>query len=173
MKKSLITIFLLIVLAPYAAKAQQTTPQDSLLDRMVGEWVLKGNIAGAETIHDIRSEWVLNHQYIQIKEVSREKDTLGKPLYEAIVYMCWEQKLNRYACLWLDNTGNGGLTAQAVGHAKTNGDKIELLFDIDGGCFHTTFAYDKYTGTWQWIMDAEEKGKLLPFARVKLTKSGV
>ena len=171
MKTILIKILLLIGLTPFSALAQQTTSQDSLLDRMAGKWVLRGTIDGKETTHDINAVWVLDHEYIQLKEVSREKEMNGKPSYEAIVYICWEQKLNRYSCLWLDNTGNGGLAPQAVGHAKSNGDKLEFLFKgSDNSIFHTTFLYDRGTGTWQWLMDGEENGKMQPFARVKLTR---
>lgn len=172
MKTILIKIFLLLGLTPLSALAQQTTSQDSLLDHMVGKWVLQGTIAGKETSHDIITEWVLDHQYVQLKEVSREKDMNGKPLYEAIVFICWGQKLNQYSCLWLDNTGNGGLSTQAIGHAKANGDKIELLFKgVDSSLFHTTFTYNRDTDTWQWLMDGEEDGKLQPFTRVKLTRN--
>jgi hypothetical protein len=172
MKTIFIIIILLIGLTPCSVLAQQTTSQDSLLNRMVGKWVLQGTIAGKETTHDIIAEWVLDHQYVQLKEVSREKDMNGKPIYEAIVFICWEHKLNQYSCLWLDNTGNGGLSPQAVGHSKANGDKIELLFNgADGSLFHTTFIYNKDSDTWQWLMDGEENGKLQPFTRVKLTKN--
>lgn len=174
MKAIIIKFFLLISLAPLYALAQQATSQDSLLDRMVGKWILRGTIAGSETTHDISTEWVLGHQYVQLKEVSREKDINGKPLYEAIVFICWEEKLMQYSCLWLDNTGNSGLSPQAVGHAKQNGDRIELLFKgIDDSPFHTIFIYNKDTDTWQWLMDGEENGKLQPFARVKLTRNPV
>jgi hypothetical protein len=145
--------------------------QDSLLEHMTGTWILRGSIAGKETTHDIIAEWVLDHEYIQIKEVSREKKADGKPEYEAIVYITFDQKLDQYSCLWLDNTGNGGLAAQAIGHAKRNGDKMEFLFiDNDNSVFHTTFLYEKTTGTWQWLMDSEEKGKLQSFAKMKITK---
>jgi len=114
----LMQIFLLVVLSPATSTAQQTTFQDSLLDRLVGKWVLKGTI------------------------------------------------------LWLDNTGNGGLTEAAIGHAAPDGDNIALLFKGgDGSLFHTTFAYDRLTQTWQWGMDGEENGKLQPIARVKLAKT--
>jgi hypothetical protein len=171
MKTVVINFILLMSLATLSAFPQQATTQDSLLDHMVGKWVLQGIIAGKETTHDIITEWVLGHQYVQIKEVSREKDVNGKPIYEAIVFICWEQKLNRYSCLWLDNTGNGGLSNKAVGHAKANSDKIGLLFkDTDGSLFHTTFAYNRNTDTWQWFMDNEVNGKLQPFALVKLIR---
>jgi len=171
MKTVLLRIILLFVLAPFSALAQQTTSQDSLLNQLTGKWVLHGTIDGNETTHDIVTEWVLDHEYLQMKEVSREKDSNGKSIYDAIVFICWEQKLNQYSCLWLDNTGNGGLSTQAIGHAKANGDRIELLFKgADGSLFHTTFGYNKETDSWQWLMDAEVNGKLIPFARVKLTR---
>lgn len=164
-------LILLVCLAPLITSAQQPTAQDSLLDRMIGEWVLQGTIAERETIHDVIIDWVLGHQYVRIKETSREKDLNGNPLYEATVFICWEQRLNQYSCLWLDNTGNGGLSSQAIAHAGANGDKIELLFKaVEGSLFHTTFAYNRDADTWRWIMDGEENGKLQPFARVMLIR---
>jgi hypothetical protein len=168
-----VAIFFLasIILLWLPAFSQQTTFQDPLLDHMIGKWVLKGTIEGSVTTHDIDAEWVLGHQYVQLHEVSREKDAKGQAAYEAIVFIGWDQPSSQYACLWLDTTGGGGLTGQAIGHAKRSGDEIAFLFKAgDGSLFHTTFAYNKSTDTWQWLMDGEEKGKLQPFARVKLTR---
>jgi len=36
--------------------------------------------------------------------------------------------------------------------------------------FHTTFAYDRAAGSWEWRMDGEANGKLEPFARLRLTR---
>ena len=47
---------------------------------------------------------------------------------------------------------------------------IAFLFKTKAGNFHTTFAYTKSTDTWQWLMDDEESGKVVPFARVKLVR---
>jgi hypothetical protein len=138
---------------------------------MIGKWVLLGTIEGKETTHDIDTEWVLGHQYVRLHEVSREKNAQGQAEYEAIVFIGWDQPSSQYACLWLDSTGGGGLTAPAIGHAKRSGDEIAFLFkSADGSIFHTTFAYSKGTDSWQWLMDGEEGGKLQPFARVKLTR---
>ncbi|MES1217343.1 MAG: hypothetical protein ABUT20_17660 [Bacteroidota bacterium] len=165
-------ILLLVFFLPVAAKSQQTTQPDSLLNKLTGNWVLKGTIAGQETIHDIAAKRVLNKQYIQLTEVSREKDGKGNPAYEAVVYFCWQEPKKQYFCLWLDNTSNEGISNQVVGQAKQNGDKIELVFTYkDATKFYTTFLYDRNTDSWQWNMDGEEKGKLQPFARVKLTRN--
>lgn len=162
--------FVSIALMSFSASAQQPAPEDPLLDHLTGKWVLQGTIAGKETTHDIVAQWVLGHEYVQLHEVSREKDAQGRAAYEAIVFIGWDQALNEYACLWLDSTGGGGLAAQSIGHAKRGSDEIAFLFKIKDDIFHTTFAYNKSTDTWQWIMDGEEGGKLQPFARVKLTR---
>jgi hypothetical protein len=108
---------------------------------------------------------------LRFHEVSREKNAQGSAEYEAIVFIGWDQPTGQYSCLWLDNTGGGGLTGQAIGHAKRESDKIAFLFKgADGSLFHTTFAYDKSSDSWQWTMDGEEHGKLQPFARVKFAR---
>ncbi|MFN8349181.1 MAG: hypothetical protein U0X91_29545 [Spirosomataceae bacterium] len=165
-------ISLFIFIAPIAARAQQTTQPDSLLNKLTGNWVLKGTIAGQETIRDISAKRVLNGQYVELTEVSRDKDRKGNPAYEATVYFCWQEPKKKYFCLWLDNTSNEGISNKVIGEAKQNGDKIEFVFRYnDGTQFYNTFLYDRNADTWQWNLDGEEKGKLEPFARVKLTRN--
>lgn len=151
--------------------AQKPDTQASLLDQMTGNWLLKGTIGGKETTHEIVTEWVLGHQYIRITEISHEKNSSGNPVYEAIVFISFDKVKNLYNCMWLDNSGNGGLSGQAIGHAVRNGNKIEFLFKItDTDTFHTVFLYDKTSDTWQWLMDDEVNGKYQQFARVKLNR---
>jgi hypothetical protein len=139
--KKLMKIILFLILASCALSARQSIFQDSLLDHMTGTWLLLGTIAGKETTHDIVIEWVLGHQYIRLQEVSHEKNSNGDAAYEAIVFIGWDEPSNQYACLWLDVTGGGGLSAQAVGHAKRSGHEIAFIFHgSDGSIFHTTFV---------------------------------
>jgi hypothetical protein len=160
-----------VALLSLAGSSQQGAFEDFLLDRLIGTWVLQGTIGGQKTTHDVVAEWILGHEYVQLHEVSNETGATGKPAYEAIVFIGWDQALGQYACLWLDSTGGGGLNGQAIGHARRAGSEIAFLFKgQDGSLFHTTFAYDKPSDTWQWLMDGEERGKLQPFARVKLTR---
>jgi hypothetical protein len=166
-----IGIFVSLVLFALPARAEEQAFQDPLLDQLIGTWVLQGTIAGGETTHDVVAEWVLGHEYVRIHEVSREKGADGRPAYEAIVFIGWDAPNHRYACLWLDSTGGGGLSATAIGQGSRSADEIAFLFKGgDGSPFHTTFAYGRDADTWQWIMDGEADGKLEPFARVKLTR---
>ena len=73
MKTILATIFLLVFLTPVTLIAQQTTSQDSLLYRLTGNWILQGTIAGNEITHDINTQWVLDHKFVQLKEVARKQ----------------------------------------------------------------------------------------------------
>ncbi len=155
------------------ARAQAPVFRDTLLDRMVGRWVLTGTIDGQQTTHDVTVDWVLNHGYIRLHEVSREKDAAGAPAYEAIVFLGADPGGRGLACLWLDSTGGTGLNGKAIGHAQPAGDRIPIVFEFPNGTsFHTTFAYDRATDSWRWLMDAQDgKGTLTPFARVTLSRT--
>ncbi len=161
--------FLLIVSAVAFAQQPQPTFQDELIDHFQGNWVLQGTIAGKQTTHDISNSWVLGHQFLLIRETSREKKANGQPEYEAMVYVGWDQPTNRYLAIWLDVWG--GFSKATVGYAPKTGDEIRFLFNDGKSDFHTTFIYDRKADTWEWRMDSEDNGKLVPFARVKLTKA--
>ncbi len=145
--------------------------QDPWLDHLTGDWVMQGTIASKPATHDVHAEWVLGHYYVQIHEVSRDRDAQGRPSYEATVFIGWDETSKDHACLWLDSTGGGGLVGSAIAHGKRDGNKLPFLFhDPDGSLFHNTFEYDAAAGTWSWRLDNEAQGKLKPFARLTLTR---
>jgi hypothetical protein len=170
MKKLFFTLMLCSFLA-LPGHAQQKTFQDTLIDHMCGKWVLRGLIAGKSTVHDITAEWVLNHQFLLIREVSREKNEKGEPEYQANVYLGWSEPTAEYICIWLDVWG--GYSPESVGRAKRHLDKLPFDFRDAKGVpsFHTTLAYEYKSDTWFWIMDNDEGGALKPFARVSLTRN--
>jgi hypothetical protein len=170
MRHLLIALTALFVAGP--AVSQPAPLKDPFLEGLAGTWVLRGTIAGKDTTHDILSEWVLGHQYLRIHERSREKDGLGHAQYEALVFIGWDAVSAEYQCLWLDSTGGGGLSAQAIARGKRSGNAIPFLFrERDGSVsFNNTFSYDKDTNSWAWHMDNVQNGKPVPFARVRLTR---
>jgi len=164
---------LLVVFAVSApAFAGASRFADGLLDHLVGQWVLSGIIARKSTIHDVSAERVLQGGYVRIHEVSREVDSNGAPAYEAIVFISFDSTTGDYSCLWLDSTGNGGLSAQAVGHARASASTIPFIFKDAHGhvSFENKFSYDKTTDTWNWEMDNIQNNKRKSFGRIKLVK---
>jgi hypothetical protein len=161
------------VAAPAAlAQTQASSAPEALLDRMTGRWVMTGTIRNTPTTHDVDVDWVLKREYIRIHEVSRDKDASGGIGYEAWIYVVWDAKRSEYAVMWLDNTAATNFSADGIGHAKPDGDRIPFIFkDADGSGIHTTFAYDRAKDTWSWTIDNLDKsGKSSPFARLTLTR---
>jgi hypothetical protein len=174
MKLVLAALLFAFSLQPVALRSQQSPSsvrQGSLLDHMTGHWVARGEIAGQPTVHDVDVDWVLNREYLRLHEISRETSASGSPAYEAIVFVGWNAPAHEYTLLWLDTTSGAGLNSPVlIGCGKLSGNQVAFLFTSHQGNFHTTFAYDKSSDTWRWIMDGEENGKLSPFARLQLTR---
>lgn len=143
-----------------------------MLDHLAGNWVLQGTIANKQTTHDVQATWVLNREYLQLHEVSREKNASGGPAYEAIIYISWDAKTQEYICMWLDSTAGGGLSAEGLAHGKLAGDSIPIVFTTSpSDQIHTTFSYNKTTDTWQWVIDNVENKRTQRFATVTLTRT--
>jgi len=143
-----------------------------LLDHLKGRWILQGVIAGKQTTHDVQASWVLKQEYLRLHEVSREKDTNGHPAYEAIVFVGWDTNTREYACLWLDSTSAGGLSAQGIAHGKRSGDSIPFLFTLSpSDSIRNTFIYDRNSDSWKWLIDNETNGRTERFADVTLSRA--
>ena len=71
--KSLFLASVGVILAT-PAFAQQASFNDPLVDHLAGKWVLSGEMDHGQVTHDFNAEWVLAHQYLEINEVSREKN---------------------------------------------------------------------------------------------------
>lgn len=162
------------LLLSFSALGQMSTPapvNSPLLDHLVGKWVMTGNTMGKPTTHDIEASWVLQHHYLRIREVSREKDAKGQPQYEATVYLTWNQQAKQYHCTWIDVFG--GSLEQELGFAENRENQIPFIFRNSKGNadFENDFNYDPKTDTWQWVLDNIADGTHRPFARYKLTRS--
>ena len=169
MKAPLAPIALSLILS--TPLAGQGLPSDSLFPRLIGAWVLQGTIARQQTTHDVTFEWLLGKGYVQMHEISREREADGKPAYEAVVLFGRDPKSGEYAALWLDNTGTSAFDPIGTGRGYASGDSIPFLFRYDAvNSFHTTFVYDRRRDTWEWHMDNDSAGVRRPFARVTLTR---
>jgi len=160
------------LLATTPVFAQQATFNDPLVDHLAGTWVLTGEMDKGQVTHDFTAEWVLAHQYLEIHEISREKNKDGSPVYQAKVFIGWDAGKKIYDCVWLDDYGS--ISTQSLGYAKPNGNSIAFVFQDrdDAGSFHTTFAWHPESGTWTMDMDqvnAASKSQI--FARTTLTSA--
>ncbi len=162
---------LLILCSVTAASAEQPPVNSPLLDHLIGKWVLQGAIAGKDTTHDVTAEWVLDHHYVMIHEISREKNAKGDPQYQATIYIAWNEPTKDYACVWLDLYG--GSNAVSIGVASPQENELPFVFKDERGdvSFKNDFVYDAKSNTWEWRIDNVANRVAKTFGRVKLTRS--
>jgi hypothetical protein len=172
----------ILVLSLLGVAPVQTADIDpaALLDHLVGTWTMTGTLGGRQATHDIEAHWILNKEYVELHEVSRDRRPDGAPAYEAMLTFAWAAKTNEFMCLFLDNTAGGGLSPEGIGRGKRSGNAIPVVFACrDGECppglsehesIHTTFDYDRSTDTWRLTIDDVADGKTTRFADMKLTR---
>ena len=165
-------LFLLAVLllAALPARAQQPPLRDALLDDLAGHWVITGTIAGAATTHDLDAEWVLDHHYLRLHEVSREHDGAGRPRYEAYVHIGWNPAAGSYGCVWLDTFG--GLTTESIGLAPRAPNSLGFVFARDGQVtLRNTMTWHPESRSWDWVIVNVEGARSTIFATLALHRA--
>jgi uncharacterized protein DUF1579 len=144
--------------------------QDELLDHMQGSWRLTGTIARSRAEHSAEVDWVLNHQFLRIHEKAAGPTAGGRPAYEAMVFVGYDNASERYVAHWIDNFG--GRFSETLGYGKKAGNAVEFVFEYPDGPFHTTFRWQPENATWQWEMRQKNSaGQWVPFADMTLTRS--
>ena len=171
-------VLLLLNVAP--AQASDVDPA-TLLDRLTGTWTMTGKLGGREATHDIDARWILNREYVEFHERSRERRPDGTPAYEATLLFAWHAKTSEFMCLFLDNTVGGGLSPEGIARGKPSGNSIPVVFACHfGACppgisehesLHLTFDYDRSADQWRMTIDDVTDGKTSRFADMKLTRT--
>ncbi len=175
-----IVVFLLSLLLAAPVQRSDADAAAALLDHLVGHWTMKGTLGGKQTIHDADAQWVLNREYVEFHEVSRDRRQNGSPAYEAILFLGWHAKTDEFMCLFLDNTIGGGLSPEGIAHGKRSDHAISVVFACRSGecppglseheSLHTTFDYDGSGDTWRLTIDDVKDGKTDRYGDMTLTR---
>ncbi len=166
---SLLAITLLFFFA-FAASAQRPEPwHDDLVEHLSGDWKMTGNVMGRPAHHDVKAEWILNHQFLRIEEKTSASAPDTERKYDAIWFLGYDSTSERYVLHLMDEFG--GRFSETLGYGVREGNSIKFVFEYPDGPFHTTFRWDPDKNTWQWLMEQKDKtGKWTPFADLKLSR---
>jgi hypothetical protein len=124
--------------------------QDNVLDNLQGKWALKGAIAGHPGDAELEATWVLNHQFLKL----HEKGTTpipGRPLYEAEVYVGYDNASERYVAHWIDIYG--GRFSETIGYGVRTGNSIKFTFEYPDGPFRNTFTWIPESKSWRFLLE--------------------
>jgi hypothetical protein len=163
--------FLLPVLCflPLSA-AQAVDDWRDLPDHMTGSWDLAGQVMGREAHHQVRAEWVLDRQFLSIREETAPDAPKTEKRYESLWFLGYDSVSERYVLHLLDVFG--GRFSETLGYGTRHGDQIEFVFEYPDGPFRTTYHWNPADNTWQWRMKQKDKeGKWSEFADLRLVRS--
>jgi len=143
---------------------------DALLDHLVGNWKLTGNVMGHAAEHSVAVEWVLNHQFLRVHEKDNAPATNDRVPYEAMILVGYDNTSDRYVAHW--NDVFGGRFSETLGYGTRSGDEIRFVFEYPDGPFHTTFRWNPETQQWKWLMQQKTKsGQWTDFADFTLSRA--
>jgi hypothetical protein len=135
---------------------------DELLDNLQGQWKLTGTIVGHPGNAEMDAGWVLNHQFLKIHEKGSSVIP-GRPLYEAEVYIGYDNASERYVIHWIDIYG--GRFSETLGYGTRSGNTIKFIFEYPDGPFHNTFTWNPETKSWRLLLEQKnDAGKWAVFA---------
>ena len=164
MKKA-ITIFcinLLICLNLFGqdtAKCNAKYFKDNLLDKLVGQWNLSGEVGKRKIENNFSAQWTLNHQFLELNFV----DTTSPPRYVGKVFIGYDCVSERYVAHWLDNFG--GRFSETLGYGTKAEQTIEFRFEYPDAPFLNKFIYNAKDDSWQFHLTTKnDKGEWIVFA---------
>jgi hypothetical protein len=156
--------FAVLLAIPMMAQA----PGD-LVNNLEGSWKLEGKVGSNDAHHDVRADWVLNHQFLRIEEKTSADAPAAERRYDAIWYLGYDPISERYVLHLMDTFG--ARFSETLGYGTRDGNQIKFVFEYPDGPFHNTYHWNAGEKSWQWSMEQKNKdGKWVPFANLKLTK---
>jgi hypothetical protein len=99
--------------------------------KMVGHWTMNGTLMGQPTTRTVQAKWVLNHQFLGTHEWGPPDPKTGKPQYEAMPVIGYDNMSERYVAHWIDVFG--GRFSETLGYGKHVGNEIDFIFEYPDG----------------------------------------
>ncbi len=97
MRISSLLLLSLVVLVGGSAVAQLPAPwQDGLVDHLSGTWKVEGQVLGRDAHHEVQADWVLNHQFLRIHEITASTAPKTERPYEATWFLGYDPISEKY-----------------------------------------------------------------------------
>ena len=171
MRNWLLALLVVAALLPARSLAQAPAEwHDDLVDHLLGEWALTGQVMGRAAHHSVQAEWMLNHQFLRIHEKTAADAPASETPYEAIWFLGYDNVRQSYVLHLMDVFG--ARYSETLGYGTRDGNAIRFIFEYPGGPFYTTFRWAPETNSWQWLLEQKDPktGKWTNFADLKLVR---
>lgn len=133
--------------------------KDNLLDKLVGQWSLTGEVGKRKVENNFSAQWIINHQFLELNFI----DVSTPPKYIAKVSIGYDYISDRYVVHWLDNFG--GRFSETLGYGTKTDQSILFRFEYPDGPFLNSFIYNSKSDIWQFHLTTKnDKGEWVVFA---------
>lgn len=150
---------LLGAIASGSASAEEAP--GAFLDRLVGCWILDGQMGDIALHQQVDARRVLGGHFVEMRFAQTDAPAAGRARYEAIYLIGYDAEARRYVLNLFDSLGVTSAPAPGVG--ERSGDTIRFEFPYREGAFYNTFSL----ADGQWNMRLEQRqpdGSLRLFA---------
>jgi hypothetical protein len=151
MKVRMTSIPVAALLLAVALPLRGQAVSDSLLERLVGEWRMTGQVRGKPAAYRLTATPVLDKRFIEMRMV----DTAQPHGYEALVFIGRDTIPGRVLAHWLDNTGAAFSVPAAAGTVR--GDTLQFEFAYSDGPFRDTFVYRGPALGWRFRLESGDR----------------
>ncbi len=164
MRRLFLAIFLCAVPLIAQQDGRDVQFKDPLLDNLIGRWDAPGRVRGREIHARAWAEWVLNHQFVEVKL----EDTATPSSYESWWFIGFDNRSERYVVHLLDVFG--GRWSETLGFGPRTGDNaVRFTFEYGDGPFRNTLTWNAREKSWNWLIEEKDAaGRWKTFAEYDL-----
>ena len=143
------------------------SPAD-FLNHLIGQWTLTGQMGATPLRQAVTARWVLGGLFVEMHFSSTLPAPEGRPPYEAIYHIGYNDKADVYILHLLDTFGVA--TACVVGRGRREGNVVAFVFDYEGGPFTNRFIWEADNDAWRFEQTYLDDGQTRVFATKQMTR---
>jgi hypothetical protein len=150
-----------------SARAERQAAAETLLDRLVGDWLMVGEVRGRPVTYTLAARRVLGARFVELHML----DVNEPPGYEARVFIGADTLPGRILVHWLDSFG----AAYSVPHGSGEvvGDTLRFEVPYPGETFRDLLIYHGNERGWTLQIEADDgAGGRRLFARYEVRPHG-
>lgn len=156
-----------LLLSATLASAQDGTPPhaptDSMLERLVGTWMMFGQVQGDSVTYRLTVQRQLQGRFVSLHMV----DVAEPPQYEARVTIGADTTPKRIIVHWLDSFG--AAYSVPAGYGTAQGDSLVFTIAYPGSTFRNVITANT-DSTWRQTIDAQTPQGWTNFASYRLVR---
>jgi hypothetical protein len=141
--------------------------RDDFLDRLTGQWELRGNMGPTPLHQAVNCHWALGGQFVEM----RFRELRGEP-YEAAYFVGRDDLTATYVLILADSTGVYPDPTAVAGIGKREGYSVNFKFGVSPHIFTNRFEWHEADGAWSHTLNSiGSDGHVHRFADKRLTRA--